>query len=416
MLALPLGHAASAELTNYELQLSGGLAAVSEGDTYFFAPLEDGTWGLYSVKTFESGAIVTIKDVKPARLIYADSKTVYFLGIRPDEGFIFASVDLSARAASPVIEKLKEMYSETETTFFYVSPDDPYTMYRYSITEKKSTKIKNLTSKTMYDAGVYNKTTYLLGMDSSGGIVGYEINPRSNKAVNLSTPSPKMGDAYLFNGYIVYSQKGDSTRIYTVPVGKSKGVRLGEKISGITLSSPRYADALYPFDEATNSIVRVPLDGSATASLPLITQGQKYVITGGTSDQILYADDGKVYSISPQLQNKTELFEFDINTDSMRWTALSPTNQNHVLVMGYMPITASDIGYSLPTAVRLVDLASRETIFQFPKLEAAAVEDPDDPDYVPPENDAYASNSSEPIVDILVDENEDVSFSDLFGN
>jgi hypothetical protein len=87
-----------------------------------------------------------------------------------------------------------------------------------------------------------------------------------------------------------------------------------------------------------------------------------------------------------------------------------------VLVMGYMPITASDIGYSLPTAVRLVDLASRETIFQFPKLEAAAVEDPDDPDYVPPENDAYASNSSEPIVDILVDENEDVSFSDLFGN
>lgn len=409
--------AASAEITNYELQLSGGLVAVNSSDTFFFTPKEEGGWELYSVSTYANGPIATIKDVVPSRLFYADSGAVYFLGIRPDNGYIFASVDIKTGQASPIIDKLESTAAESETTFFYVMPEDRYTLYRYNILEKKSTKIKSLTSKTMYDAALHNKALYLLGADSAGALTGYELNTRSGKAVNMSSPNPKVGDGFYYDGYLVYNQKGDTTKIYAAPISKTKGVRLGEKVSGLNLYSPRYAGALYTLDTSQNSLVRVPVDGSAPFSLPLISQGSKSVILGGTSDGLYYWDDGSVYAVSTLLQNKTELFEFDNHTDNMVWTTFAPTKNNHLLVMGYIPFTLADEGKSVPTAVRLVDLSTREAVFRYPAAVEAAIEDPDDPNYVAPAEYADTSASTEPTVyeDLLVGENEDVSFEDVFG-
>ncbi|MDR1263960.1 MAG: hypothetical protein LBK46_10835 [Oscillospiraceae bacterium] len=365
--AVPTG--AAFALTNAQLQLAGGLAAVHGAETYFFAPMDDKAWGLFALSSCAQGPIATLNDVKPSRLIYADSGKVYFTAARQDEGQILASLDLKTGAPTMLVDKVKEIYYETDETIFYSSYDDQLTLYRYSFTKNTSSKLKTMTSKNIYDCMLAEKEkVYFLGKDiRDGSIVGYKIDKPGAKAVNTDVPSPAIGDGYLYNGYLVYTPKGDTTKVYTVAVGKTKGVRLGEQITSMSLNNDRFGDALYPYDADSNSIVRVPLDASPTTSLALTTMGQAQVLIGGAGDAMLYWDDGQVWSVNTQLQNKTPLFPFNVSDEGVRWTNMSPTTTSAVLMYGYSVMTYLDsYGVTLPTVVRVMDSATGQMLFQAP--------------------------------------------------
>ena len=405
---------ASAALTNKDLQLASGLACINSDDTFFFSPTgESDEWGLYSLNTLSNGPITLVKDVKPARMLYADSKKVYFLAMKSNSEYLLGSVGIADGAQVNELDGIAGAFVESDTSILYVPSEDLYTLSRYDLKTNSSTKLKTMTSKTIYDACVIDGGVYFLGLDSGDKVVIYEINKKSGKAISLSNPNPSMGDGYLYDEYLIYHQRGDQTKVFSVPVGKSKGVLLGQQISGMSLSNPRFGAALYPYDSSKNSIVRVPLDGSSESTLTLSGEKLTNYLIGGTSEKIFYWDNGMIYSVDQMLQNKAEVVEFDITTDKMKWTYLSPTNQNYLLIMGYMPVTYADFGLSLPTAVRLVDLSTKETVFQYPNLSDESAE----------EEGITVDGTSAELIDTPqsveyfeeADDDKDVSFSDFFG-
>lgn len=406
---------ASAALTNKDLQLASGLACINDGDTFFFSPTgEEDEWGLYSLNNLSGDPITRVKGIKPARMLYADSKKVYFLALKPAGDYLLGSAGIGDGAQVTELDGIAGAFVESDTSILYVPSDDLYTLSRYDLKTNSSTKLKTMTSKSIYDASVIDGGVYFLGLDNSDKVVIYEINKKSGKAVSLSNPNPSMGDGYLYDDYLIYHQRGDQTKVFSVPVGKTKGVMLGEQVSGMSLSNPRFGAALYPYDSSKNSIVRVPLDGSSESTLALSGAKMTNYLIGGTKDKIFYWDDGMIYSVDQMLQNKTEVVEFDINTDKMRWTYLSPTNQDYLLIMGYMPVTYADFGVALPTAIRVVDINTRQTVFQYPNLsdESAAEEG------ITAGGSTTAELIEEPQpVEYFedVNEDEDVSFSDFFG-
>lgn len=414
LLAVLFTSSAMAELTNKDLQLGGGFAAINSTDTFFFAPVDvdESKWGLYSLNTLSNEKpIVTIGDVKPARLVYADEKKVYFLAFKNADTYLLASCQISNGELKKEIEGVLAAFVEGGDTMLYVPEGDPYTISRFSFKDGSDKKLKTMTSKTIYDACESDDTIYFLGTDKSKKLYGYEINKKSGKAVNTSNPSPAMGDGMMYGDYLVYSQNGDTTKIYALPLGKSKSVRLGERIGGMSLTNPRFGAAIYPYDKTNNAIVRVPLDGSEQSQLKMEWETVPEYIMGGYKDKILYMDNDKVYSVNEMLAGKTELFDFPYATDGMKWAYLTPTNQNYVIVMGYMPITYTELGVGAPTAVHVVNLDTKETVFQYPVLdleamaEAAAVAE-------------EAGDTQTPQAIILVedvDDDEDVSFAELMG-
>ncbi|MDR0396399.1 MAG: hypothetical protein LBH66_03760 [Oscillospiraceae bacterium] len=371
LLAAALAPAGGAfALTNAQMQLAGGLAAVHGSETYFFAPVDDSAWGLFAVSSLERGPIATLTDVKPVRLLYADANKVCFTAISSNEGQLLASLDLKTGKPAMLLDRVKEIYYETQDTVFYSSYEDQLTLYRYNFTKNTSTKLKTMTSKNIYDSMIAEKDkVYFLGKDiRDGSVVAYEINKPGAKAVNMTPPSPNIGDGYLYGGYLVYTPKGDSTKVYTVQMGKTKGLRIGEQVTSMSLNNNRFGDALYPYDAEHNAIVRVPLDGSPPDSLALTSQGQASVLMGGADDTLYLWDDGQVWSVTSRLQNKTPLFPFSIANEGISWTNISPTTSGAVLMFGYTVMTYLDhYGVTLPTIVRVMDPASGQMLFQSPE-------------------------------------------------
>ena len=415
--------AATAELTNLKLQRAGGYAAVNSSDTYFFSmtgSFEENKWGLYSVKKLDDGPLAEVTSIQPSRLVYADGKNVYFLGVRPDKKLMLAKIDLATHSLSPVLERLEMVLCDSETTFFYVQADDLYTLYRYDIAQNKSTNIKKMTSKMMYDACTFLDQVYMIVFEDANknGVFDnndvqsiYKIDKRSNKASQLSTLNPKMGGGYLLDGRVVYYQRGDTTRIYSVEIGKTKAVRLGDKITAMTLYSPTYAGALYPYNADTNTLYRVPVDGSGPAELTLSASGRKSVILGGTEDMLYYWDDGAIYAVTPSLTNRREVARVDLTGDEMEWTTITPTNQSSLIFMGYIPATAGGMGITLPTALKIIDLESGSIIYEYPVPDVAPA-----PNSTQPGAAVMPANDDTVYEDVPVGDYDDLSFSDLFNN
>ncbi|GHU76844.1 hypothetical protein AGMMS49992_23250 [Clostridia bacterium] len=418
LIAALLMPSASLALNNVQLQMAGGLAAVHGRETYFFAPTDqENEWGVYAVSSCTSGPLVKIKDVQPSRILYADGSKVYFLAVRIDGGYILASIDLKSGKPTMLLDKVKEVYAETEETVFYTPLDDALTLYRYSFPKNSSSKLKTMTSKNIYDSMLAAKDKiYFLGQDlKDNSVVAYEINKPGAKAVNMNPPSPNIGDGILYNGYLVYTPKGDTTKVYTVLMGKTKGTRLGETVLGMSLKNDRFGDALYPYDTPTNSIVRVPLDGSATSSLPLTTMGQTTVLMGGTDETIYYWDDGQVFSVDLQLSSKKPLFPFKVADDAIYWTNISPTASGSVLMYGYTILTyLENAGTTLPTAVRLMDPSTGQMVFQAPAIVPTVVEGPPVPNAANP---SQGSDSTGETIETQapISEDEDISFTDIIG-
>ncbi|MDR1600339.1 MAG: DUF5050 domain-containing protein [Oscillospiraceae bacterium] len=405
--AAPVGGALA--LTNAQLQLSGGLAAAYGSETYFFAPVEENTWGLFAVSTCAGGPIATLPDVKPVKLLYADANKVCFTAVSSNEGQLLASVDIKSGKPTMLLDKVKEIYYETEETVFYSSYEDQLTLYRYSFPKNTSTKLKTMTSKNIYDSmAADNGKVYFLGKDiRDGSVVAYEISKPGAKAVNMNPPSPNIGDGYLYGGYLVYTPKGDTTQVYTVPMGKTKAIRIGEKVTSMSLSNARLGDALITRDADNNALTRVPLDGSETSSVALATTDQANTLMGGAADTLYFWDDGQVWSVDSQLRNKTALFPFSVSGEGVSWTNISPTTGGAALMYGYSIMTYLDsFGVTLPTVVRVMDPATGQALFQSP-AEIPTAEGVSQTSAAP-----FVSNPGEPAPpeENPVGDDEDISF------
>ncbi|MDR2506086.1 MAG: DUF5050 domain-containing protein [Oscillospiraceae bacterium] len=412
----------SAELTNGKIQQAGGLIAVNSKTTYFFSLMgsfEENKWGLFSVDD-PNTMIAEVSSIEPSRFLYADNTHVYFVGMRPDDALMVVQVELATGKTSPLFEKLTFLSYESESTFFYTNTDDKYTLYRYSFETKKSTNLKKMTTKLLYDASFANDQVYMLVSDTSKPPVLYlyQIDKRSNKATQMDAPNPKLGDAFLAGNRIVYNQRGDTTRIYTLELGKTKATRLGEKITALSLFSPYYAGALYPYDAASSSLIRVPIDASAPTELTITTANQARFVLGGTEDLLYFLDDGKIFSVSPDLTNKQEVAQLDVEDDGMIWTTIMPTNKNSLILMGYIPVTAAKIGSVMPTSLKIIDIASGEVTFEYPVPDTtdAPVADITEESSEDPVDTEITQDDGEQYDDIQIGDNEDVSFEDLGGN
>ncbi|MDO4573329.1 MAG: hypothetical protein Q4C13_08160, partial [Clostridia bacterium] len=338
---LMLATCANAEITNRDLQMIGGIAAISSQDTYFFCPMEEGVtghWGLYALSTCNAGPIIEISNGYPARLVYANKTSVYFLAYTNaarSEHALYR-VDVADGSNELLLGDIKSCFVNDGNSFYYATVKDPYTLREYDLTTESSSSVKDMSSsnKTIYDAGTYDGTTYFLTQTDSGSENGYILN-KNGKANNLDSPNPSLATGMLYEGYRVYSTSSVGNNVYSLKLGTKKATQLGKEY-GITLSTPRFGNAFYAYDGNNNSIVRIPIDGSAETKLALDSESLSRFIVGGYGDEILLLDNGGVYAFPGSLSSKTRLFDFDISTANQVWSTLCQSHDDSaVFIFGY---------------------------------------------------------------------------------
>lgn len=374
---LMIASCASAEISNRDLQLNGGIAAVSSQDTYFFCPMEEGVtghWGLYSVNTCQNGPIIEISNGYPARLVYANKTSVYFLAYADSARTVhdLYRVDVDNGSAKKMLSGIRSCFVAEGNTFFYSTKDEPCVLMQYDLTKEESKKIKDMSSskKEIYDALSFDGTTYFLTQTESGTENGYILN-KNGKANNLDAPSPTLATSMLYEGYRLYSTSSVGNNVYTVKLGQKKGKQLG-KDYGMTLSTPRFGTAFYCYDGNSHSITRVPIDGSEETKKALDGDSLSRFIIGGYADEVLLLNDGGVYAFSGDLSSMTRLFDFDISTANQIWCSLAQSQDNSkVLIFGYGQRTFTFASTMMPTSVYVFDRSTGEQLFGFPENEEA---------------------------------------------
>lgn len=374
---LMIGSCANAEISNRDLQMNSGIAAVSSQDTYFFCPMEEGVtghWGLYAVSSCQNGPIIEISNGYPARLVYANKTSVYFLAyndsIRSTHDLY--RVDISDGSAKKMLSDVKTCFVGDGNNFFYTTKDAPCLLMSYDLTKEESKKVKDMSSsnKTIYDAGTFNGSTYFLTQTESGTENGYVLN-RNGKANNLDAPSPTLATGMLYEGYRIYSTSSVGNNVYSVKLGQKKATQLGKEY-GMTLTTPRFGAAFYCYDGNNHSIVRVPIDGSAETKQALDGKALSRFIIGGYGDEVLLLSDGGVYAFDGNLSGKTRLFDFDLGTANQIWCNLTQSHDNnYVLVYGYGQRTFTYSSTMMPTSVYVFNRATGEKVFGYPEYEEA---------------------------------------------
>lgn len=374
---LMIGSCANAEISNRDLQMNSGIAAVSSQDTYFFCPMEEGVtghWGLYAVSSCQNGPIIEISNGYPARLVYANKTSVYFLAyndsIRSTHDLY--RVDISDGSAKKMLSDVKTCFVGDGNNFFYTTKDAPCLLMSYDLTKEESKKVKDMSSsnKTIYDAGTFNGSTYFLTQTESGTENGYILN-KNGKANNLDAPSPTLATGMLYEGYRIYSTSSVGNNVYSVKLGQKKATQLGKEY-GMTLTTPRFGAAFYCYDGNNHSIVRVPIDGSAETKQALDGKALSRFIIGGYGDEVLLLSDGGVYAFDGNLSGKTRLFDFDLGTANQIWCNLTQSHDNnYVLVYGYGQRTFTYSSTMMPTSVYVFNRATGEKVFGYPEYEEA---------------------------------------------
>lgn len=368
---------ASAEISNRDLQMIGGIAAVSSQDTYFFCPMEEGVtghWGLYALSTCADGPIIEISNGYPARLVYADKSSVYFLAytnaVRSEHALY--RVDVADGSNKMLLSDVHSCFVGDGNSFFYTTKEKPCVLCEYDLTTEKTSVIKDMSSskKTIYDAGTFDGTTYFLTRTDMNAENGYVLN-KNGKANNLDSPNPSLATGMLYEGYRIYSTSSVGNNVYSVKLGSKKATQLGKEYA-ITLSTPRFGDAFYAYDGNANSIVRIPIDASAESKQALDSESLSRFIIGGYSDEVLLLDNGGVYAFPGNLGSKTRLFDFDISTANQVWCNLSQSHDGDaIMLFGYGQRTFTYAATMMPTSVYIFDRASGERIFGYPENEAA---------------------------------------------
>ncbi len=384
LLSLALSTAALAEVTNRDMQLAGGLAVSNETDTFFFCPMEPGItkhWGLYKLSTAKDGPIVEIKDGFPARLVHADNDEVFFLGYT-DAGrtsHALYSVKIADGTPKKLVENISAAFvGESDTQFYYVKQDDLFTLYSYSIKKGESTKIKDMSGskKTIYDASVYKDVLYFLTKSEVGAEDGYKYNETSKKATNLDKPKG-LYTSLLYEGFQLYARDANGLDVYAVKIGGKSGVPLSQEHM-VSLSNPRYGDTVFAYDGDNNTLIGIPLDGSAKRTLALEGKPITMFVLGGTQDELFLYENGGVYSVRYDLSSQTRLFDVDGVIGNHMWTNILPAKNNAILVMGYGPESLSNRANMMPSGVYAFDRNSGELLFGYPAYDPAA-DDADEP-------------------------------------
>lgn len=382
-LVMLLSSVAMAEITNRDLQLGGGLAAVNANDTFFFCAMEDGVtkhWGLYKTSSMADGPILEITDAYPANFICADNSDVFYLMYTSDKRDEYALYKVGVDGGEPKLlqDDISAAFADENDSFFFVKKSDLYTLWKYDCSDEKATKIKDMSGskKTIYDACSYKGSLYFLAKDASNVEYGYEYHASSGKATNLDKPSPQLVTGLLYEGYRLYANDNARTRIFAVSIGRKSAEQIGKKY-GVSLSNPRFGDALYAYDSDNNAIVRCPLDGSGEKSIKLDGDLIARMILGGNPDELLLCYAGKVYSMPANLSSMTPVIDFPMTTAGQVWSYVLPGRGNTILIMGYSPDTISYEGSLPPSAVYVIDRATNERLFGFPVIDEGAAPAPD---------------------------------------
>lgn len=374
LLALLVTSAAAAEVTNRDMQLYGGVAVSNSTDTFFFAPMEEGVakhWGLYKLSTASEGPVVDITSLMPARLVHADKGTVYFWGYENSERTLHTlyALDLDNGSEEELITGVASAFvGDDANSFLYVTEEEPYTLCRYNIKDRKATKVKDMsaTKKAIYDATEYKGTLYFTTKDASGNENGYQYHASNNKATSMESPSPKLYQGLLYEGYRIYSNDATNSRVYAVKIGNKKGVQLGDKFT-VSLNSPRFGEALYCYDNDNNRVVRCPLDGSSQTTLDMEGNALTRLVLGGSKDELFLLEDNAIYSVKPDLSSQKRLF--DLTVGGQMWNYIVPAGDDAVLVMGYGAETLTHASTMMPTGVYAFDRKSGELLFGYPAFD-----------------------------------------------
>lgn len=371
-LAVPV----SAEVTNLDMQLMGGVLVSSSVESFFFAPMEPGVpshWGLYALSSCGNGPILETTRV-PARLVHADQAAVYFFMYTDDSRTVQSLFTVSASGGQPeeLLPDIACAFPEANAKFFYVTASDPYTLRRYDIVEKKATELKDMSasSKKIIDAFATGGETYFVAADANNTQFAYKINKSSGKATSLEDPNPKAALNLLFGKYRVYSSDGTGTRVYAVPIEGKKGVPIGgDGKYAVSLNNPRFGNYIYTYDGDAHRIVGCPLDGSGEVSVALDGDTMSNLIMGGSPDEILFYNYGGIYSTTSSLGTATKLFDFDTTLGGQVWNYIVPAGSGHVVVMGYNAETMTHAASMPPTGV-YVFTRSGEMVFGYPDATA----------------------------------------------
>ena len=370
---------ALAAVTNRDMQLQGGVLVSNAKDSFFFCPMEPGLtrhWGLYALSGGDPRLLLEVVDGIPARLIHADDKFVYFFGYIDAERTLHKlyAVNIETREVEELLSDIASAYVEDDDVFLYVTKSDPYMLCRYKLSTRKQTEIKSMkkSDKTIYDAHVFKGTLYFTTRTADNVEDGYKYNDGTKLANNLETTAPKLVSGVLYEGYRLYYNDTTGSRLYSVKLGNKNATQLGSKYN-VSLTSPRFGDAVFAYDGDNHCLVRLPLDGSNEKSLKLEGNVLNRLILGGSKDELLLYNNEAIYAITPNLSSQAKLFDFDTATGGLLWTHIVPAAGNTIAVFGYNVDTVSSLSNMPPTGVYFYDRSTGDMVFGYPEY------DPDNP-------------------------------------
>lgn len=381
MLVMLASSAAVAEVTNRDMQLLGGVLVSNANDSFFFCPMEEGVsrhWGLYSVSGCANGPILEINDGVPARLVHADAEKVYFMGYTDPSRTVHElhSVNIADGTTEELLTGIQNAFVEDSESFFYVTEEKPGVLMRYSIANKKSTEIKDMSKndKKIYDAipGQDAGDIYFLTMTTNGAQDGYWYHASSKKATNLDKPNPASHLGFLYEGYRVYSIDMGQSAIYSQKIGTKKGVQIGKDGPSVYTYSPRFGEFLYAYDGDSNTLVAYPLDGSDRKTLTLEGGIINRILMGGSKDEVLFYSGDAIYGAPANLSSQSKLIDFDLSTGGQMWTHIAPAGSKAIVMFGYGSDTLTYQDTMPPTGVYVFDRATGEQLFGFPEYDAEA--------------------------------------------
>jgi hypothetical protein len=373
---------ALADVTNREMQMMGGVVVSNATDSFFFCPMEEGItrhWGLYALSTANEKPIVEITDGVPARLVHADDEHVYFLAYSDVERTVHElySVNIKDGTNELLLEDIKSAFVEDDDTFLFVTTAEPCALRRYDIPSAKDTLVKDMTryEKEIYDATVYNGNVYFLTRDPNGKEDGYQYFKDTKLARYIEAPSSNsINNSMLYNGYRIYAHDTQNNMIYALKLGSKNSVPMGQKYS-MSLTTPRFGDAMFAYNGENLQLVRLPLDGSV-AEQPLTLEGNSVLsrlILGGYSEEILIYNNGGIYAITPDMSSQTRLFDFDLGTAGQMWSYLAQGQNNSIFVMGHGVETFTLMANMPPTGVYVFDRTTGEQLFGYPEHDPEAI-------------------------------------------
>lgn len=377
VLALSLSFATLASASNRDMQLMGSMVVTNSTDAFFFSPMEEGLtshWGLYRLSTAADGPLREIENGYPARLLHADDEYVYFLSYENTDRTLHAlrAVKISDGSAEELQGGIAKAFVEESETFFYVSDSDPYTLRRYSIPDRKSTEVKNMSGseKTIYDAGTYGGTVYFLTRAKDGVTEdGYQLHSSSGKATNLDSPSVKVDHGLLYEGYRLYAGDKNGSQIYSVKIGSKTANELGKRVT-VSLTSFRFGEYIYAYDGDDHQLVGQALDGSGEVVMPLDGSGLSRMVMGGTKEEVLIYVDNAIYSMPPNLTSKSKVIDFDLSAGGQLWCYAIPMGSDAIAMMGYNAESFTHAGNMLPTGVYIYSRSTGEELFAYPPYDA----------------------------------------------